>query len=269
MTTCLREKSLQAYLDGELAMSAAAGVAAHLAGCACCAARARAAEEALATLADALDEDLPTVVPTMRMRARLDLALAGNGVPAYGLASLFQRLLRNRVAWAAAAVLAVASTGGWLASGPDTSARPAPSRPQLAQADSPSSSNPPDLQSPAPTSTGAQASPHRRRQLRHRAQGDSGNETEVVTEFFSLREGEEPAAAENLRIVRVELPASALGEAGLPVPPGAANVSVTADVLLGDDGLARAVRFVREGFRAGVVDQAYEFRRARIGEVNE
>jgi hypothetical protein len=46
-------------------------------------------------------------------------------------------------------------------------------------------------------------------------------------------------------MVRVELPGSALGEVGLPVDPETAKTPVKADVLLGDDGLARAIRFVR------------------------
>ena len=268
MTPCLREETLQTYLDGEMAAAAAAVAAAHLSECGRCAARARAAEEALAPRAAALDDDLPAVIPTMKVRARLDSALAGAGVPAYGLAPLFRRLGRSRVAWAAAAVLAVAIVGGWLASGPGSLPTPAPSQPQQAQADTLPFSRPHDPQTPALTPARAQAPPRQRRQARPPAPGGA-NEAEVVTEFFSLREGEEPTAPENLRIVRVELPASALGEAGLPVPPGAANISVTADVLLGDDGLARAVRFVRGGHRAAVVDQACEYRSGKIGEVNE
>jgi len=46
--------------------------------------------------------------------------------------------------------------------------------------------------------------------------------------------------------VRVELPGSALGEVGLPFDPETAPESVKADVVLGQDGLARAIRFVRE-----------------------
>jgi hypothetical protein len=83
---------------------------------------------------------------------------------------------------------------------------------------------------------------------RHRMRrGGSNNseETEVVTQFFPLHEGEDLAALESMRMLRVELPSSALGEVGLPVAPDAANMPVKADVMLGDDGLARAIRFVR------------------------
>ncbi len=49
---------------------------------------------------------------------------------------------------------------------------------------------------------------------------------------------------ENAMVVRVELPVSSLRLMGLPVP-GAGVEPVQADVLLGQDGLARGVRFVQ------------------------
>jgi hypothetical protein len=80
---------------------------------------------------------------------------------------------------------------------------------------------------------------------RRRASGDDSDEVEVVTRFFPLREGEDFTALESLQLVRVELPGSALSEVGLPVNPETANAPVIADVVLGQDGLARAIRFVR------------------------
>ncbi|HKQ74897.1 MAG TPA: hypothetical protein VJ810_14480 [Blastocatellia bacterium] len=78
-----------------------------------------------------------------------------------------------------------------------------------------------------------------------RAPVDNSGETEVVTRFFPLREGEDLTALESLQLVRIELPGSALSEVGLPVNPEIANAPVVADVVLGQDGLARAIRFVR------------------------
>ena len=46
-------------------------------------------------------------------------------------------------------------------------------------------------------------------------------------------------------LVRVELPRSALVSFGLPVNFERAGGRVKADVLLGDDGIAHAIRFVR------------------------
>ena len=47
------------------------------------------------------------------------------------------------------------------------------------------------------------------------------------------------------RVVRVQLPRSALARFGLPVNAERAGEPVKADVLLGEDGTARAIRFVR------------------------
>jgi hypothetical protein len=47
------------------------------------------------------------------------------------------------------------------------------------------------------------------------------------------------------QIVRVELPRSAMASFGLPVNMDRADQRVKADVLLGVDGLAHAIRFVQ------------------------
>jgi hypothetical protein len=80
---------------------------------------------------------------------------------------------------------------------------------------------------------------------RRKASVNRSDEAEVVTEFFQLREGEDLTALDSLQVVRIELPASALDEVGLPVDPEMADEPVKADVLLGQDGVARAIRFVR------------------------
>jgi hypothetical protein len=68
---------------------------------------------------------------------------------------------------------------------------------------------------------------------------------EVVTEFIPLMQGAQFASAEEGHLVRVELPRSALASFGLPVNAEAPAGRVKADVLLGEDGIARAIRFVR------------------------
>jgi len=87
--------------------------------------------------------------------------------------------------------------------------------------------------------------PRPRHRVRHQASANNSDEAEVVTEFFPLRDGEDLTALESGRLVRVELAGSALSEVGLPVNPETVNTPVKADVVLGDDGLARAIRFVR------------------------
>jgi hypothetical protein len=47
------------------------------------------------------------------------------------------------------------------------------------------------------------------------------------------------------QLVRVELPRSAMASFGLPVNLDRANERVKADVLVGSDGQARAIRFVQ------------------------
>ncbi len=68
---------------------------------------------------------------------------------------------------------------------------------------------------------------------------------EIVTEFFALEEGADLDSLEIAQVVRVELPGSALADVGLAVDPEVADKPVKADVALGYDGIARAIRFVR------------------------
>jgi hypothetical protein len=63
--------------------------------------------------------------------------------------------------------------------------------------------------------------------------------------FYPLPEAEGLPAVENAMVVRVQLPVSSLQLMGVPidgVPEERADSSVQADLLLGQDGLARAVR---------------------------
>ena len=67
---------------------------------------------------------------------------------------------------------------------------------------------------------------------------------ELVTEFFPLRYSNVPARSGY--VVRMQVPRGALASFGVTPPAGdVASQSVLADVVIGDDGLARAVRFVR------------------------
>ena len=66
---------------------------------------------------------------------------------------------------------------------------------------------------------------------------------EVMTDFIPVVYDPEPI--ERGRIVRVRLPRSALADFGLPMNEQHAEEPIKADVLLGEDGLARAVRFIR------------------------
>ena len=67
---------------------------------------------------------------------------------------------------------------------------------------------------------------------------------ELVTEFFPLRYSNVPARGGY--VVRMQVPRSALASFGVaPIAGDTGSPHVLADVVIGDDGLARAVRFVR------------------------
>jgi hypothetical protein len=60
--------------------------------------------------------------------------------------------------------------------------------------------------------------------------------------FYPLPEAEALPALENAMVVRIQLPVSSLQLMGVPVSEESAGASVQAELLLGQDGLARAVR---------------------------
>jgi hypothetical protein len=67
---------------------------------------------------------------------------------------------------------------------------------------------------------------------------------EIATDFFAVGDTSASSLADGGQLVRVELPRSALMRFGLPVNMDRANERVKADVLVGSDGIARAIRFV-------------------------
>lgn len=71
------------------------------------------------------------------------------------------------------------------------------------------------------------------------------NDTEYLTDFFPLRYGEAQKPMESGELIRVQMPRSALARFGLPVNVERANTPIKADLLVGEDGLAHAIRFVR------------------------
>jgi hypothetical protein len=68
---------------------------------------------------------------------------------------------------------------------------------------------------------------------------------EVTTDFVALGYGSALDLQDGGQLVRVELPRSALARFGLPMNMNRADERVKADVLVGADGLARAIRFVK------------------------
>ena len=76
MRECFEEGILQGYFDGELSPQMMETVAAHLASCAACAEAASEVETESLMLATAFAPELSLNVPTLRLRERLDAAIA-------------------------------------------------------------------------------------------------------------------------------------------------------------------------------------------------
>ncbi len=81
---------------------------------------------------------------------------------------------------------------------------------------------------------------------------ESGRGREIATDFFPLTYIGPLTSSEPYHLVRVKLPRSALLYFGLPVRHSRGE-QVLADVLLGVDGTARAVRFVRAPDRRAIL----------------
>jgi hypothetical protein len=78
------------------------------------------------------------------------------------------------------------------------------------------------------------------------SQSSEARVAEVTTDFMPLAYSSVPST--NLQVVRLAVPRTALVSFGLTPPEPLDRMftdTVLADVLVGDDGLARAVRFVR------------------------
>ena len=65
---------------------------------------------------------------------------------------------------------------------------------------------------------------------------------EIVTQFFMLTDSRLPL--DRGQLVRVRVPASVMYSVGLPVNPDRWTERVDADVVVGEEGMARAIRFV-------------------------
>jgi len=174
---------------------------------------------------------------------------------------------RRRLAWAAAAVILI----GLMALAAARFVEGSKSQPTLAHRPTPQEAAPlPARQAPpqAPPLVPAAPSQQQRHALKRapqvmarkqdgtakpsvpqpqRANPVSTDEQagEIATSFIPLSNGRSLSAADSMQLVRVELPRSALVSFGLPMNVERADERVKADVLIGNDGVARAIRFVR------------------------
>jgi hypothetical protein len=88
------------------------------------------------------------------------------------------------------------------------------------------------------------ASTQQRRTNRRHQPSDNRND-EIATDFLPLTFTADSTAPESGHLVRVTIPRSALVAMGLPMNAERAGELVRADVFIGDDGLARAIRFIQ------------------------
>lgn len=70
-------------------------------------------------------------------------------------------------------------------------------------------------------------------------------DSEDATDFILLRYGDDHKPMESGEVIRVQMSRSSLITLGLPVDVERADEPVKVDLLIGEDGLARAIRFVR------------------------
>lgn len=68
---------------------------------------------------------------------------------------------------------------------------------------------------------------------------------EIATEFYPLVSASGPAPVEGGQVVRMELPRAQLAALGFQMNVERVDDPITADVLLGHDGVARAIRFIQ------------------------
>jgi hypothetical protein len=98
----------------------------------------------------------------------------------------------------------------------------------------------PDRRIPGPTSAGRQ----KRLASANRRPSTNDAPREYVTPFFPVMQGGELIPLESGQLVRVRMQRSTLIPLGIPLDQGRASETIKADVLLSNDGLARAIRLV-------------------------
>lgn len=74
---------------------------------------------------------------------------------------------------------------------------------------------------------------------------ENANNNEIASDFIALTYTDETSSGNNGMVVRVKLPRATVIAMGLPLNANHTDGYVKADVLVGDDGVARAIRLVQ------------------------
>jgi hypothetical protein len=216
----------------------------HLAGCANCAAEFERQRDLTAALS-ALATEAQTWKPSPAIEGRLQEAFVA-WIPVAPIPQLESKRTHHGIAaLAGAAVIALAV---WLGSRPSTSLSPDDGAPPSASPVTlPAVSTPSAMKETTPASSTVEANvtPDRRVSVGAGAGRRAARPKQVRSfEFMTL-----PGAAglpdlESGSVVRIAVPVGALPEYGLDIVQGGSKTTVDADVLVGQDGLARAIRLV-------------------------
>jgi hypothetical protein len=191
-------------------------------------------------------EEIPERIETALLAAFRQRAAAPAAAP---------RRRRWLLAVAALALLTFGiSLAGWIASSPrPKSPELSPNGAQTAPIDVPatpgkSGQTPPrlvDVRKPDRRIPGpAQGERQKRLASANRRSSGAGATREFVTPFFPVMQGGELIPLDGGQLVRVMMPRSNLIPLGIPLDQGRASETIKADVLLSNDGLARAIRLV-------------------------
>jgi hypothetical protein len=229
-----------------------AGVS-HVALCAGCAAKlanARAISATLLLVAGAESETAPA-----RIKADLLTAFAAQQQSRSATDRVVPIASRRKFGGLAAAAVAAAAVVVFAVMLPIRKGAPAsPPESRVAQKSPPletptatPTAVPPIIDEPASKPEKVAAKRPVLRQRSPRAVGGSTNETvaaNTVNEFVPLTYLATATAIDTGTIVRVQLSRSALVRLGLPINIESSNETVKAEVVMGDDGVARAIRLI-------------------------
>ncbi|MGH9836975.1 MAG: anti-sigma factor family protein [Blastocatellia bacterium] len=187
--------------------------------------------------------------------ARLETALLAafrqcDAVPALKPARFVAPVNRRWVLAAAALMLLTfgLSLAGWVLSSSKresavANSTPEPVAPTPAGAPEKFSEAKPQMATVTPPSRRTPDAKRWKRQPRLPRAGDA-EPREIVTQFFPVIQGSELIPLESGQIIRVRMPRSNLISLGIPYSQERADETIQADVLVSNDGLARAIRLV-------------------------
>jgi hypothetical protein len=223
---------------------------AHIEACGQCAAL-LAEERALsgklrALSAAAEEEEIPARVET----ALLAAFRQRGGAPALDPAGVVRPVNRRWLLAVAALILLTfgLSLAGWVLSSSKRESvvagpTPEPVAPIPTSAPEKISQAKPQVATVSPLSRSTKDVKRSKRQPRLPRASDA-EPREIVTQFFPVIQGSELIPLESGQIIRVRMPRSNLIPLGIPYSQERADETIQADVLVSNDGLARAIRLV-------------------------